>query len=104
MKKYLMIGLCVALLSVAAGKEIGKNLRVVWSEDPQHAATVVWDGDTVDEGAVLLYGTAPGKSTLTAAVTEAGRYGGSKDEKKKSGGSFITTLNSRTCSQIPSTI
>lgn len=87
MKKCLIITLYVALLSVVTGTEIGKNLRVVWSEDPQHAATVVWDGDMVDEGAVLLYGTASGKCTLTAPVTEAGRYGSSKDAKK-SGGFF----------------
>lgn len=85
-QKYLILVLCVSLVSVATGKEIGKNLRVVWSEDPQHAATVVWDGDTVDEGAVLLYGTAPGKCTVKAPLTEAGRYGSSKDAKKQSRG------------------
>jgi len=63
-QQYLILVLCVSLVSVAMGKEIGKNLRVVWSEDPQHAATVVWDGNTVDEGAVLLYGTAPGKCNI----------------------------------------
>jgi antitoxin component YwqK of YwqJK toxin-antitoxin module len=56
---------------------------VVWSEDPQHAAKVVWDGNTVDEEAVLLYGTAPGKCSLNAPLTEAGRYGSSKDAATK---------------------
>jgi len=83
MKQYLILVLCVSLVSVAMGKEIGKNLRVVWLEGPQHAARVVWDGNTVDEGAVLLYGTAPGKCTLKAPLAEAGRYGSSQDAATK---------------------
>ena len=52
MKPYLILVLCVSLVSVAIGKEIAKNLRVVWSEDPPHAATVVWDGMKLNEGTV----------------------------------------------------
>ncbi len=73
----------VFLLSIfclgARASEEAQNIRVVWSTSPQTEAVVVWDGETVDEAAVLLYDTVSRKDgrrnyASTSPVAEAGLY------------------------------
>ena len=63
----------------AEAADAAKNVRVVWSEDPQHKAVVVWDGDTLLDQSQLLYDTvsrADGERGYAsqATVSEAGLY------------------------------
>ncbi len=54
---FLCLSLWVSVVSGAVSKV--ENLRVVWTENPQTEALVVWDSQELEKDAVLLCDTAP---------------------------------------------
>ncbi len=73
-----MAGVLLASL-VASGVATASNLRVVWSGKPQTEAMIVWDGETADNSALLLYDTVSRKKgarnyAFSAPVAESGLY------------------------------
>ena len=81
-----LLAMAAAIASVAA--ESALNVRVIWSQNPQSKAVVVWDGETVLDGSVLLYDTvsrADGDRdySFKARVSEAGLYQEGPGQKPK---------------------
>jgi hypothetical protein len=80
-KKIVIVGALLSFvicLGVVA-EEWAQNIRVVWSSNPQTDAVVVWDGETVDENAVLLYDTVSRKKAgrnyaYSTPISAAGLY------------------------------
>ncbi|MBK1879851.1 purple acid phosphatase family protein [Pelagicoccus mobilis] len=93
MKKFCFSVFVLFALGMGAAASEPLNLRVVWSEDPQHAAVVVWDSDELMADASLLYGTTSRKIgplgllkrkyANEAAQSESGLYPDREAKKPK---------------------
>lgn len=78
--------MAAAVAAVAA--ESALNARVVWSQNPQSEAVVVWDGEALLDASLLLYDTVSRKGggrdyAFRARVSEAGLYQEGPGQKPK---------------------
>ncbi|MDG2255105.1 MAG: metallophosphoesterase family protein [Opitutaceae bacterium] len=80
--KLKLAGIGFSLMATAIAinaADFAQNVRVVWSQKPQTEAMVVWDGDEILDGSVLLYDTVSRVSghrdyAFRASVTGMGLY------------------------------